>query len=122
LNGLTSRTFLSGADALSAAFRSRLGVHELGTFGKSSGSASNSTETNMKTMILALSIAGALTSAAVAQSIGRADGRWGNETQNAVKRFQQSKQLRATGQLDQQTVADLGLDSSKFSQSRGMQK
>lgn len=76
----------------------------------------------MKTMILALSIAGALTSAAMAQSIGRADGRWGNETQNAVKRFQQSKQLRATGQLDQQTVADLGLDSSKFSQSRGMQK
>lgn len=53
---------------------------------------------------------------------GRADGRWGHETQNAVKQFQQSKQLRATGQLDQQTVADLGLDASQFSQSKSQQK
>jgi peptidoglycan hydrolase-like protein with peptidoglycan-binding domain len=53
---------------------------------------------------------------------GRADGRWGHETQSAVKQFQQSKQLQATGQLDQQTVADLGLDASKFSQSQGQQK
>jgi Ni/Co efflux regulator RcnB len=50
---------------------------------------------------------------------GPTDGRWGNETQNAVKQFQQSKQIQATGQLDQQTVADLGLDASKFSQSQG---
>ena len=53
---------------------------------------------------------------------GRADGRWGHETQSAVKQFQQSKQLRATGQLDQQTVADLGLDASHFSQSKSQQK
>lgn len=52
---------------------------------------------------------------------GRADGRWGSETENAVKQFQQSKQLQATGQLDQQTVADLGLDTSKFQQ-QGQQK
>jgi peptidoglycan hydrolase-like protein with peptidoglycan-binding domain len=49
---------------------------------------------------------------------GRADGRWGRETENAVKQFQESKQLQATGQLDRQTVADLGLDANKFSQSQ----
>jgi peptidoglycan hydrolase-like protein with peptidoglycan-binding domain len=53
---------------------------------------------------------------------GRADGRWGPETQGAVKQFQQSKQLQATGQLDQQTVADLGLDASRFSQPQNQQK
>jgi len=53
---------------------------------------------------------------------GRADGRWGRETENAVKQFQQSKQLQATGQLDQQTIADLGLDQSKFSSSQDQQK
>ncbi|MDE2470012.1 MAG: peptidoglycan-binding protein [Bradyrhizobium sp.] len=47
---------------------------------------------------------------------GRADGRWGRETASAVKQFQQSKQLQPTGRLDEQTVADLGLDSSKFPQ------
>jgi peptidoglycan hydrolase-like protein with peptidoglycan-binding domain len=49
---------------------------------------------------------------------GRADGRWGPRTQDAVKQFQQSKQVQANGTLDQQTVADLGLDTSKFSQSQ----
>jgi peptidoglycan hydrolase-like protein with peptidoglycan-binding domain len=47
---------------------------------------------------------------------GPTDGRWGRETENAVKQFQESKQLQATGQLDRQTVADLGLDASQFSQ------
>lgn len=47
---------------------------------------------------------------------GRTDGRWGNETRAAVKQFQQSKQLQATGRLNEQTVADLGLDTSKFQQ------
>jgi Putative peptidoglycan binding domain len=45
---------------------------------------------------------------------GRADGRWGPESANAMKQFQQSKQIQATGQLDQQTLADLGLDASRF--------
>lgn len=49
---------------------------------------------------------------------GTTDGRWGPHTQDAVKQFQQSKQIQANGQLDQQTVADLGLDASKFSQSQ----
>ena len=44
--------------------------------------------------------------------VGRADGRWGPGTENAIKQFQQSKQLEPTGQLDQQTMADLGLDKS----------
>ena len=49
---------------------------------------------------------------------GKADGRWGPRTEDAVKQFQQSKQIQANGTLDQQTVADLGLDTSKFSQSQ----
>jgi hypothetical protein len=50
---------------------------------------------------------------------GPTDGRWGRETANAVKQFQQSKQLQPTGQLNEQTVADLGLDASKFPQPKG---
>ncbi len=49
---------------------------------------------------------------------GTADGRWGPHTEDAVKQFQQSKQIQANGQLDQQTVADLGLNPSDFSQSQ----
>ena len=43
---------------------------------------------------------------------GPTDGRWGNETQNAVEQFRQSEQMQATGQLDGQTIADLSLDSA----------
>ena len=53
---------------------------------------------------------------------GPTDGRWGRETVNALKQFQQSKQRQATGQLDQQTVADLGMDTSQFSRSQRQQK
>lgn len=56
---------------------------------------------------------------------GPTDGRWGSETEDAVKQFQQRKQLQSTGQLDQQTVADLGLDASKFqpkNQQQGQQQ
>jgi peptidoglycan hydrolase-like protein with peptidoglycan-binding domain len=52
--------------------------------------------------------------------VGRADGRLGPETENAVKQFQQSKQMQPSGQLDQQTMADLGLDTSGNTQ--GQQK
>jgi peptidoglycan hydrolase-like protein with peptidoglycan-binding domain len=45
--------------------------------------------------------------------VGRADGRWGPETENAVKQFQQSKQIQPSGQLDQQTMADLGFDTNQ---------
>src|SRR5262249_32000142 len=47
---------------------------------------------------------------------GKADGRWGPRTEDAIKQFQQSKQIQPSGQLDQQTVADLGLDASRFQQ------
>jgi hypothetical protein len=53
---------------------------------------------------------------------GPTDGRWGAKTASAVKQFQRSKQLQATGRLNQQTVADLGLDASQFSQSQNQQK
>ena len=53
---------------------------------------------------------------------GPTDGRWGPRTENAIKQFQQSKQIQSNGQLDQQTVADLGLDSSTFLQSQGGQR
>ncbi len=53
---------------------------------------------------------------------GPTDGRWGRETKSAVKQFQQSKQIQGSGQLDQQTVADLGLDTSQFSQQSQGQK
>ncbi len=52
---------------------------------------------------------------------GPTDGRWGPETRGAVKNFQQSKQMQPSGKLDQQTVADLGLDASQFSQSQNQQ-
>lgn len=53
---------------------------------------------------------------------GPTDGRWGPDTKNAVKQFQQSKQMQPTGRLNEQTVADLGLDTSQFSQSQNQQQ
>jgi peptidoglycan hydrolase-like protein with peptidoglycan-binding domain len=40
---------------------------------------------------------------------GRADGRWGTKTSEAVKSFQEKNNLPATGKLDEQTLADLGI-------------
>ena len=52
-------------------------------------------------------------------NVGRIDGRWGPETRGALKKFQHSKNVNASGELDHQTVADLGLDPSQFSQTSG---
>jgi peptidoglycan hydrolase-like protein with peptidoglycan-binding domain len=41
---------------------------------------------------------------------GRVDGVWGADSQAALERFQQTHQLQVTGQLNQATVATLGLD------------
>jgi peptidoglycan hydrolase-like protein with peptidoglycan-binding domain len=41
---------------------------------------------------------------------GRIDGIWGTDSQAALERFQQSNQLQVTGQLNQATMATLGLD------------
>jgi peptidoglycan hydrolase-like protein with peptidoglycan-binding domain len=42
--------------------------------------------------------------------IGTADGQFGPRTQEGVKKFQQAQNLNATGQLDRQTLAALGID------------
>jgi peptidoglycan hydrolase-like protein with peptidoglycan-binding domain len=47
---------------------------------------------------------------------GKADGRWGPKTSDALKQFQQSKNIQANGQLDQQTLSDLGLNGAQFAQ------
>jgi peptidoglycan hydrolase-like protein with peptidoglycan-binding domain len=40
---------------------------------------------------------------------GRADGIYGPETQAALKDFQKSKNIQSNGQLDRQTLSDLGV-------------
>jgi|SRR5579884_271762 len=49
--------------------------------------------------------------------VGRVDGRWGPRTSSAVRKFQESKNIQANGQLDQQTLSDLGLNGAQFAQS-----
>ena len=48
---------------------------------------------------------------AAGHDAGPADGKIGPKTQAALKEFQQSKGLQASGQLDQKTVAALGVSS-----------
>jgi peptidoglycan hydrolase-like protein with peptidoglycan-binding domain len=43
---------------------------------------------------------------------GRADGKMGPETRQALKDFQNQQKLQATGQLDNQTMAALGMKES----------
>jgi peptidoglycan hydrolase-like protein with peptidoglycan-binding domain len=50
---------------------------------------------------------------------GPADGRLGPKTQAAVKEFQQSKGIQASGKLDQKTLAALGVSESSGSASTG---
>jgi peptidoglycan hydrolase-like protein with peptidoglycan-binding domain len=41
---------------------------------------------------------------------GPADGRFTSSTKEALQQFQQARGIRATGELDSQTVAALGLE------------
>lgn len=41
---------------------------------------------------------------------GPADGKMGPKTQQALKKLQEDRSLKTSGQLDQQTLATLGLD------------
>lgn len=41
---------------------------------------------------------------------GPVDGKWKPQTENALKDFQQAQGIQATGQLDQQTLASLGVE------------
>jgi peptidoglycan hydrolase-like protein with peptidoglycan-binding domain len=43
---------------------------------------------------------------------GPVDGQWGPQTAQGVKQFQQQNQIQATGQLDQPTLASLGIGQS----------
>lgn len=44
---------------------------------------------------------------------GRTDGIWGPDSQSALERYQQTHGLQVTGQLNQATVATLGLSSDQ---------
>ena len=50
---------------------------------------------------------------------GPVDGMLGPKTQAAVKEFQQSKGIQASGKLDQKTLAALGVSESSASASTG---
>lgn len=52
------------------------------------------------------------------EHVGSIDGRWGPKTEEALKQFEQAKNIPANGQLDRQTVASLGLNTSEFSQAQ----
>lgn len=43
--------------------------------------------------------------------VGTVDGIWGPQTQQALSNFQRDRNLQATGQIDRQTMAALGLDA-----------
>jgi peptidoglycan hydrolase-like protein with peptidoglycan-binding domain len=47
-------------------------------------------------------------------NVGNADGRWGPETRKALKDFQNSKGIRASGRLNQNTITALGLNNDQF--------
>jgi hypothetical protein len=52
------------------------------------------------------------------EKVGPTDGRWGPKTEDALKQFEQAKNIPANGQLDRQAVASLGLNPSEFSQAQ----
>ena len=49
---------------------------------------------------------------------GPIDGIWGPQTQAAVKEFQKENDLQVTGQLDQQTMKELGIEKQKAGEAR----
>ena len=47
---------------------------------------------------------------------GQVDGKWSSETQAAIRNFQQSKGMKVSGQLDERTLDELGLEADEFRQ------
>lgn len=45
---------------------------------------------------------------------GSVDGKWNSQTQEAIRNFQEFKGIQATGQLNEQTLDELGLDADEF--------
>ena len=45
---------------------------------------------------------------------GQVDGNWSSQTQTAIRDFQQTKGINATGQLDERTLNEMGLDADEF--------
>ncbi|MEI6160243.1 MAG: peptidoglycan-binding domain-containing protein [Roseococcus sp.] len=52
---------------------------------------------------------------------GRADGVWGPESQAALERFQQTRNLQVTGQLNHATAATLGVPPAELLSARAVQ-
>ncbi len=46
--------------------------------------------------------------------VGKVDGKWGPETQAALRNFQQKQGMTSSGELDTNTVQALGLDVNQF--------
>jgi len=46
--------------------------------------------------------------------VGKTDGKWGPETEAALRKFQQDQKMSSPGQLDEQTLTQLGLNASQF--------
>ncbi|WP_439393444.1 peptidoglycan-binding domain-containing protein [Bradyrhizobium sp. PMVTL-01] len=44
---------------------------------------------------------------------GSVDGHWGHKTREAIRHMQEMNHLQANGQLDQQTLKDLGVNSTQ---------
>jgi sporulation protein YlmC with PRC-barrel domain len=49
---------------------------------------------------------------------GQVDGKWSSETQSAIRNFQTNKGMKATGQLDERTLDELGLEADEFRQKK----
>ena len=45
---------------------------------------------------------------------GSVDGKWNSQTQDAIRNFQEFKGIQATGQLNERTLDELGLDADEF--------
>jgi peptidoglycan hydrolase-like protein with peptidoglycan-binding domain len=51
--------------------------------------------------------------------VGAVDGMWGPKTQAALREFQQQQGMQASGELDQETLAALGVQAGSGSQAQG---
>lgn len=52
-------------------------------------------------------------------NVRHVDGKWGPRTEAALKKFQQKQNLQGNGQLDQQTLAQLGVNANSSNTRRG---